>query len=190
MFPFVGDCTIVAKVNTLGGSNSSRRAGVMMRQSLDANAMEMGTLVGPTRIYNPYRTSAGGSTSSSQRHRHRPALGAHRAHRQLPARRTVRQRHDVDPVHRTHHHDVRHGLCRSVCLFGDTTTTIGSTFSNVSITGGCPANLAATVGSNTVNLTWTGVTGAASYNVKRATASGGPYTTVGTPTSGLLTPTA
>ena len=66
---------------------------------------------------------------------------------------------------------------------GDTTTTISSTFSNVSITGGCPTNLSAKVGSNSVNLIWTGVTGAASYNVKRATASGGPYTTVGTPTS-------
>ena len=44
-----------------------------------------------------------------------------------------------------------------------------------------PTNLAATAGNQQASLTWTASSGATSYNVKRGTASGGPYTTVGTP---------
>lgn len=46
---------------------------------------------------------------------------------------------------------------------------------------GTPTGLVATPGSTTVALTWTAVSGATSYQVKRGTAPGGPYTTVGTP---------
>jgi hypothetical protein len=44
-----------------------------------------------------------------------------------------------------------------------------------------PTNLTATAGNQQANLTWTASDGATSYNVKRGTASGGPYTTVGSP---------
>jgi autotransporter-associated beta strand protein len=46
-----------------------------------------------------------------------------------------------------------------------------------------PLNLAATAGNAQVTLTWSPVTGATGYNVKRATLSGGPYATVGSTTS-------
>jgi len=46
-----------------------------------------------------------------------------------------------------------------------------------------PTGLAATVGSGTVTLTWNASGGATSYTVKRGTATGGPYTTLGTVTS-------
>src|SRR5262245_2977815 len=41
-----------------------------------------------------------------------------------------------------------------------------------------PTGLAATAGNAQVQLSWTASTGASSYNVKRATTSGGPYATV------------
>ena len=41
-----------------------------------------------------------------------------------------------------------------------------------------PAGLTAAMGSASVSLAWSAVSGATSYNVKRSTASGGPYTTV------------
>lgn len=41
-----------------------------------------------------------------------------------------------------------------------------------------PTNLLATKGDDKVALNWTAVTGAESYNVKRSTTSGGPYTTL------------
>jgi cellulose 1,4-beta-cellobiosidase len=44
-----------------------------------------------------------------------------------------------------------------------------------------PTNLTATAGNQQASLTWTASGGATSYNVKRATASGGPYTKVGSP---------
>ncbi|MES2659619.1 MAG: Ig-like domain-containing protein [Verrucomicrobiota bacterium] len=50
-----------------------------------------------------------------------------------------------------------------------------------------PTALAATTGNAQATLTWTGVAGATSYNVKRSTVSGGSYTTVGNvPTPGFM----
>src|SRR5665811_273463 len=44
-----------------------------------------------------------------------------------------------------------------------------------------PTNLTATAGNQQASLTWTASSGAASYSVKRGTASGGPYAMVGSP---------
>jgi hypothetical protein len=45
-----------------------------------------------------------------------------------------------------------------------------------------PTGLAATAGNLQVSLTWSASSGATSYNVKRSTTHGGPYTTVNSPT--------
>jgi fibronectin type 3 domain-containing protein len=50
-----------------------------------------------------------------------------------------------------------------------------------------PTGVAATPGDAQVALTWTASSGATSYNVKRSTVNGGPYTTVGNPTSTSFT---
>jgi fibronectin type 3 domain-containing protein len=52
-----------------------------------------------------------------------------------------------------------------------------------------PTGLSATAGDNQVALSWTASSGATSYNVKRATVSGGPYSTIGSPTSPSYTDT-
>jgi outer membrane protein assembly factor BamB len=52
-----------------------------------------------------------------------------------------------------------------------------------------PTNLTATAGNAQVSLSWNASSGATSYHVKRATVSGGPYTTVGSPTSTSFTDT-
>jgi len=60
----------------------------------------------------------------------------------------------------------------------------------VAPTPAAPTNVAATRGNAQATLTWTPVAGATGYNIKRATASGGPYTTVGTtgpPVAGATT---
>jgi hypothetical protein len=46
-----------------------------------------------------------------------------------------------------------------------------------------PTGLTATPGNAQVSLSWSASTGATSYNVERGTASGGPYTTVNSPTT-------
>ena len=64
-----------------------------------------------------------------------------------------------------------------------------STFDNVSVTGwstavpGVPANLIATAGHKSARLKWNSATNATSYNLKRGTTSGGPYTPVGSSTA-------
>ncbi len=50
-----------------------------------------------------------------------------------------------------------------------------------------PTGLNAAAGNATVSLRWNGVAGATSYNVKRSTANGGPYTTIASPSSPLFT---
>ena len=52
-----------------------------------------------------------------------------------------------------------------------------------------PTGLSATPGNAQVSLSWTASSGATSYNVKRSTTSGGPYTTVGNPTGTTFTNT-
>lgn len=52
-----------------------------------------------------------------------------------------------------------------------------------------PTNPIAWYGDKVVSLTWTAGTGATSYNVKRATTSGGPYTVLASPSSTTFTDT-
>ena len=53
-----------------------------------------------------------------------------------------------------------------------------------------PTGLAATPGNAQVTLAWTASTNAASYHVKRATATGGPYTQIANPTATNYTDTS
>ena len=53
-----------------------------------------------------------------------------------------------------------------------------------------PINLVASPGNAQVTLSWTGSAGATSYNVQRSITSGGPYTTVASPTTTSYTDTA
>ena len=46
-----------------------------------------------------------------------------------------------------------------------------------------PTGLTATAGNQQVSLSWSASTGATSYNVKRGTVNGGPYTTASSPTT-------
>ena len=81
-------------------------------------------------------------------------------------------------------------LMQSYSLAGTATLNnlyFGSNWSDVvSGTGSppnSPVNLTATGGNANVTLSWTASTGATSYNVKRATVSGGPYTTIASPST-------
>ena len=52
-----------------------------------------------------------------------------------------------------------------------------------------PTGLTATSGNQQISLAWTGSLAATAYQVKRSTTNGGPYTTVGTPTTTSFTDT-
>ena len=49
-----------------------------------------------------------------------------------------------------------------------------------------PTGLTATAGNQQVTLGWNAVPAATSYNVKRSTTSGGPYTTIASPTGPVI----
>src|SRR5208283_1042166 len=52
-----------------------------------------------------------------------------------------------------------------------------------------PTGLQATAGNAQISLTWNASSGATSYNVKRSTTNGGPYTTIASPTAARYTNT-
>jgi autotransporter-associated beta strand protein len=57
-------------------------------------------------------------------------------------------------------------------------TIAALTFADVAIGPEPPSGLSATGGTGRISLTWSATTGATSYQVKRSTNSGGPYTTI------------
>jgi hypothetical protein len=81
-----------------------------------------------------------------------------------------------------------HGAGMPADATADTTVTYSGAAVTVPMPNGgsaptIPSNLLATPGAGQISLSWGAVTGAGSYLVKRATVSGGPYTTVATVTS-------
>ncbi|MNP08211.1 Endoglucanase 5 precursor [compost metagenome] len=59
-------------------------------------------------------------------------------------------------------------------------TEVDATPLALSTAPSAPSNVTATAGDSTVTLSWTASSGATSYNVNQATASGRPYTTIAT----------
>jgi regulation of enolase protein 1 (concanavalin A-like superfamily) len=59
-----GDGTIVARVNALTGGASSQSAGVMIRETLDANSKHAYAAFSQSQIYFTNRTTTGGSTAA------------------------------------------------------------------------------------------------------------------------------
>ena len=69
-------------------------------------------------------------------------------------------------------------------MVSDRSTTsdwnVASVTSSIVTPPAAPSNLSATGGNTNVALTWNGVSGAASYTVKRASSSGGNYAAIAT----------
>ena len=60
-----GDCTIVARVTGIQNTNASARAGVMIRESLNANAINAACSVSPSSIMFTSRNATGGATTTT-----------------------------------------------------------------------------------------------------------------------------
>ena len=76
------------------------------------------------------------------------------------------------------------------CGGGDATTSSNSSSSSSSVSVPLtPSNISASAVDKTVALTWTASSNATSYQLKRGTANGGPYTLVATPTATSYTDT-
>jgi hypothetical protein len=187
-----GNCAIVAKVESVESTNPSAKAGVMMRTSLNEGSPRAWMAVsaaGNLEQNMPNLTVYGGTNYGNK------ALA-----KSLPSYWVKLERigniitgyvspdganwaaTDVGRIDAPVPETIYAGLV--VCSAGEGTPNT-SAFRNVQITGGdgeapavvpaAPATLLASPGDGAVPLRWQSSFGASSYTVKRATASGGPY---------------
>jgi cellulose 1,4-beta-cellobiosidase len=81
-------------------------------------------------------------------------------------------------------------VVRSVDSSGNESANSNEASATQLVNPGTPAGVTVTAGNAQATISWTAVTGATSYHVKRATVTGGPYTQVGAPTTTTFTDTA
>lgn len=185
--PVVGNCTITARVLSVQNTDGWAKAGVMIRASLNANSAHAFVAVTPGNgVAWQNRSTTGGNSSNNGT----PGLNAPYWVRLVRSGSTFTGFRSPDGVTWTQ--------------TGSTTITMGSTvyvglvltshnnsslctaaFDNVTVPGwsnwtvsSAPGSLTGTAGDAQVMLAWTASSNATSYNVKRATTSGGPYAMV------------
>ena len=196
-----GDCTLIAKVESLQNLGTHNKAGVMIRSDLNATpAAKAWVALKPDSVVESYfhgwGEMYGGSNWEAQGYwipqpswwvkieRLGNIVTTYASPDGTSWATLVIARYDnlgASPYL---------GLCVSSNKPG---TLCTATFSNVSITTGngaapvaapaAPLSLLAAPGENRVPLRWTESFGATSYKVKRATTSGGPYSTIATVTA-------
>jgi hypothetical protein len=182
---WTGDGMITARVVDLTNTNASAKAGVMFRESLAADARNAFTEVTPTKgAQFQVRLNTGSTTSA-------PAIVGGRAAPQWV--RLVRKSGvytssvSTDGLTWTQlATPTSVTMTASPIYVGLAVTSHNANsratahFDNVTVIGppAPPTQLAATVGSGQVTLSWMPSSSANTYAVKRATVSGGPYTTL------------
>jgi regulation of enolase protein 1 (concanavalin A-like superfamily) len=204
-----GDCSIIAKVESVQNTSLSAKAGVMMRTSLSQGSPRAWMAVTPRVQFeqNIQGLAVYGGTNYSNRAYNIPSASYWVKLERLgnivtgyvSPDGTNWAATDVGRFNGTPPDTLYVGLVVCSTVNGTLNT---STFSNVQITGGnggapvvppaAPAALLASPGENAVPLRWQPSFGATSYTIKRATSSGGAYSTVasGIPTSSYTDTTA
>jgi hypothetical protein len=190
-----GDCAIIAKVESVQNTSPSAKAGVMMRTSLSEGAPRAWMAVTPKVQFeqNIQGLAVYGGTNYSNRAYNIPSSSYWVKLERLgniitgyvSPDGTNWAATDVGRIGAPVPSTIYVGLV--VCSTANGTLNT-STFSTVQITGGnggapvvtpaAPATLLAAPGNNIVPLRWQPSFGATSYTIRRATNSGGPYTTV------------
>jgi autotransporter-associated beta strand protein len=200
-----GNCTIIAKVNSVQNTAATAKAGVMIRDSLSSSAANRAwvaiTASSTFESYNHGWTQCYGGSNWETHPRN--GQGAE----YLPSTPYWVKLERVGNTISTYISlDGTSWEASTVAVFGNmpNTTYVGlfvcaltstantSTFSNVSITGGnggnvtvppAPYAIYASPDAGRVPLRWLQSFGATNYNVLRSTTNGGPYTTIATVTN-------
>jgi len=177
-----GNCTIIARVTGVQNVDPWSKAGVMIRESANANAANSFIAVTPGNgVTWQYRSSTGGGTSWNQT----TGLNAPYWVKLVRSGNTFTGYCSPDGVTWTQQGTATFTMA-STALVGLAITSHNSssvctaTFDNVTAPGwpllpGAPSGLTATAGNAQVALSWSPISGASSYNLKSATNSGGPY---------------
>jgi glucosylceramidase len=185
-----GDGTVIARVTSVQNTATYAKAAVMFRGSSPADSVNVSMQVSPNgAVYFAYRTATGGASagagwtgSGSPKWLKLVRSGTNfsgyyssngSAWTQLGATVTIPMASDMLA-----------GLAVSAV---NNSALNSSVFDNVGITGFgspvTPTGLTASPLLGGVNLVWNATNLATSYKIKRATTSGGPYTTVATSTT-------
>jgi hypothetical protein len=191
-----GDCSIIAKVESVQNTSLSAKAGVMMRTSLSQGAPRAWMAVTPRVQFeqNIQGLAVYGGTNYSNKAYNIPSSSYWVKLERIGNIVTGYVSPDgtnwaATDVGRLDNPPATWYVGLVVCSVANGTLNT-STFSNVQITGGnggapinipaAPVALLAAPGENVVPLRWQPSFGATSYTVKRATSSGGPYSNVAT----------
>lgn len=183
--PVSGNCTITARVLSVQNTDGWAKAGVMIRASTNANSAHAFVPVTPGNgVAWQFRSTTGGNSSNNNT----PGFNAPYWVRLVRSGNTFTGYRSPDGTNWTQLGSATITMASTVYVGLAVTSHNNSslctaTFDNVSLPGWqnllpplAPAGLTAVAGNGQVNLTWPASASATSYNVRRATTDGGPYT--------------
>ncbi len=176
-----GDCTVIARVASVPNSDGWAKAGIMARDSLDPGAASAFIAVTPGNgVTWQYRLTDGGNCPPNN------ATSASAPY-WVKLVRSGNSFTGYCSPNGTTWTQLGSTTLTNIAYVGlavtahNNSSLCAATFDNVSLPGWPPPQLtvdAVAASSTRVSLTWNNLTNATSYNVKRSTTSGGPYTTI------------
>jgi fibronectin type 3 domain-containing protein len=183
--PVTGNCTLVARVPTLQNVDPWSKAGVMIRASLASNAANAFIAVTASNgVTWQYRSSTGGDSYNNNT----TGLSAPYWVKLVRSGSTFTGYRSPNGVTWTELGSTTFTMASTADIglaltSHNNSSLCAATFDNVTAPNwpalpGAPGSLTATAMESQVALSWAASSGAISYNVKRATVSGGPYSTV------------
>ncbi len=184
--PVTGNCTVIARVTGVQNADVWSKAGIMIRESLNANAVNAYIAVTPGNgVTWQYRTSTAGTTANNNM----TGLSAPYWVKLVRSGNTFTGYRSPDGVTWTQQGTSQTFTMATTAYIGLAVTSHNSSsvcaaaMDNVTAPGwpllpGAPGSLTAAAGDARVVLRWTPVAGVSSYNVKSATSSGGPYAVI------------
>jgi len=194
-----GNCTVVARVTAMDHVNVWSKAGVMIRESLNANSVNAFIAVTPSNgVAFQYRTTTGGNSANSVT----PGLSAPYWVRLVRSGNTFTASRSLNGVTWTQQGSPTTINMASSVYVGlavtshDSSTRCAATFDNVTMPGwlnwtvpSAPTGLSGVADNGQAALTWLATSNATSYNVKRSLANGGPYSGLASVTATNVTDT-
>ena len=186
--PASGNFSITARVLSVQNSDGWAKAGVMIRESLNANSPHGFVAVTPGNgVAWQYRQTAGGNSANNNT----TGLNAPYWVRLVRSGNTFTSYRSADGATWTQIGSTTITMASAVyaglaVTSHNNSRSCAASFDNVTLPGwsnptppSTPASLTATVTNARVSLAWPTVGTATGYSVKRATISGGPYATIG-----------
>jgi hypothetical protein len=197
--PVTNNCTIVARVTSMQGVNAWSKAGVMIRESLNANSANAFVAVTPSNgVTFQYRASTGGNSANNNT----TGLTAPYWVKLVRSGNAFTGYRSLDGTNWTQQGSTVTINMASTVYVGlavtshDASTACTAAFDNVSAPGWTnwtlppvPAGLSGVAENGQAALTWASSSSATSYNVKRSTTNGGPYSIVANVTTTNYTDT-